>query len=72
MPSVNKKLFEQARVKKNELNYKFLWTKNGYVHLHYNEQSPIHKITSDEHLHNLPRYSMRNNVDGNINLQNGE
>ena len=53
MSSENKRLFELARSKKKELNFKFLWTKNGYVHLRENEQTPTHKITCENNLRNL-------------------
>ena len=50
----NKKLFELAKTKKKELNYKFQWTKNGYIYLRYNERSPTIKITSEDVLYSLP------------------
>lgn len=49
----NKKLFEQAKLKKIELNYKYQWTKNGYVYLRYSDRSPSIKITSQEILNSL-------------------
>ena len=49
----NRHLFELAREKKNVLNYKFLWTKNGYVYLRRNEQSLVYKILDEPILNSL-------------------
>ena len=49
----NRHLFELAREKKNVLNYKFLWTKNGCVYLRRNEQSLVYKICDETILNSL-------------------
>ena len=50
---MNRHLFELAREKKNVLNYKFLWTKNGYVYLCRNEQSQVYKILDESIFNSL-------------------
>ena len=39
----NRKIFALAAAKKRELNYKFLWTKNGIIFLRKDESSRIIK-----------------------------
>ena len=45
---VIRQLFAIAAAKKRELDFKFLWTKNGSIFMRENEQLPVIKITSDE------------------------
>ena len=49
----NRELFADAAVKKSNLNYKFLWTKNGTVHLRKNENCPVAIIKRKEDLEKL-------------------
>ena len=42
----NRKLFAMASQKKSELNYKFLWTKNGTVLVRKDETARVLKIES--------------------------
>ena len=44
----NRALFATANGKKRELNYKFLWTKNGVVHMRKDENSNIITIKNAE------------------------
>lgn len=39
-------LFEQAKLKKEELKYKFVWTKDGQILMRKNESEPVHYINS--------------------------
>ena len=45
----NKNLLRLTKLKKNELDYKFVWTRNGNIFVRKNETAPIKKInfTSD-------------------------
>ena len=49
----NRRLFAIAMEKKRQFNYKFLWTKNGCVHMRKDERSPILLISNDESFDNL-------------------
>ena len=49
----NKRLFAMAVKKKHELNFKFVWTKNGSIFMKKNESSVTHKIISDEDIDNV-------------------
>ena len=49
----NRRLFAQASSKKRELNFKFLWTRQGCIFLQRNERSLVFKIVSEEDLNNL-------------------
>jgi hypothetical protein len=49
----NRKLFADASTKKRELEYKYLWTRNGFVHMRKSDTSPIIFINNGETLNNL-------------------
>ena len=49
----NRALFATANGKKRELNYKFLWTKNGIVHMRKDDTSNIITIKNDEDFQKL-------------------
>ena len=49
----NRRLFPAASIQKRELDYKFLWTRNGYVYFRKNDNSQIIFINNDEALNNL-------------------
>ena len=51
----NRHLFANAVVKKRELNYKFLWSRNGAIFLRENEHSPVFKIETEDNLNDLTR-----------------
>ena len=51
----NRHLFATAALKKKELNYRFLWTRNGAVFMRENERSSVFKIDTVESLNNLVR-----------------
>ena len=53
LSKVNRGLFALATEKKRALNYKFLWTKGGVVHLRKDVDTPIITITNEEDLENL-------------------
>ena len=53
LSKVNRGLFALATEKKRALNYKFLWTKGGVVHLRKNDDTPIITITTEEDIENL-------------------
>ena len=46
----NRRLFSNTSQRKCELAYKFLWTKNGNIHLRKNESSSVHTVTCYEDL----------------------
>ena len=50
----NRKLFAAASTKKKELNYRFLWNRQGMIFMRKGEKSPIIKIDSEDALNNLP------------------
>ena len=64
----NKRIFEIAKAKKYELNYKYQWTKNGYVYLRFDDRSPSIKITSVEVLNALqiPISIINNNLQNDV------
>lgn len=49
----NRGLFADAAEVKTNLNYKFLWTKNGTVHLRKNENGPVVIVKRKEDLEKL-------------------
>ena len=49
----NRELFADAAQKKTNMNYKFLWTKNGTVHLRKTENSHVAIIKRKEDLEKL-------------------
>ena len=49
----NRRHFLNAMMKKQQLNYKFLWTRNGFVYMRKAENSPIIFINKDVSLSNL-------------------
>ena len=57
----NRHLFAKASVKKNELKWRYLWTRNGTLFMRENEVSTVFKIDNEENLRNLVA-SNSNNV----------
>ena len=53
LSKVNRGLFAVATEKKRMLNYKFLWTKGGVVHMRKEDNSPIITINSENDLEQL-------------------
>ena len=49
----NRKLFAITTLKKNELKYCFLWTRNGSIFMRENKHSAAFKIESEQCLNNL-------------------
>ena len=49
----SRKIFNMASAKKRELNWKFIWTKNGVVFLRKDEQSNIIKCTEESSLNSI-------------------
>ena len=49
----NRKLFADASTKKRLLDYKYLWTRNGFVYMRKSDNSPIIFINNDETLNNV-------------------
>lgn len=48
-------LFEQAKKKQAELNYKFVWMKNGQILMRQAESGTVHRINSANDLVKLPQ-----------------
>ena len=53
LSKVNRGLFAMATERKRTLNYKFLWTKGGVVHMRKEENSPIITINNEHDLDQL-------------------
>ena len=49
----NRRLFAAALIKTCELDYKYLWTRNGYVYMRKSDNSQILHINNDETLNSL-------------------
>ncbi len=52
LTSRNKNLLRVAKIKKRELDYKFVWSRNGAIYMRRNENAPVKKI---EFLDNLEK-----------------
>ena len=57
----NRRLFTAASQIKRDLNFKFLWTKNGSVFLRKNDATEVIEISDDEVISQL-RDSVNNNI----------
>ena len=53
LSKVNRGLFATATERKRTLNYKFLWTKGGVVHMRKDDNTPIITINNEEDLEKL-------------------
>jgi hypothetical protein len=53
LTSKGNKLFKEARELRKQLNFKFVWTKNGLVFLRKNETEKIIRVVSEEIIHQL-------------------
>ena len=53
LSKVNRELFAIATERKRTLNYKYLWTKGGIVHMRKEENSPSLTINNEHDLHQL-------------------
>eukprot|EP00794_Sanderia_malayensis_P003973 gene3973-4522_t len=53
LTSVNKNLLWLSKIKKRELDFKFVWSRNGAVFMRRDENAPIKKISFPEDLESL-------------------